>query len=73
VVLAWLLLWRANIAARKLEKGAKKKDVSFYEGQVKSAEFFTQSVLPITQGKMRSILASNSAVIDISEDSFGGK
>jgi alkylation response protein AidB-like acyl-CoA dehydrogenase len=73
VVLAWMLLWRATIAAQKLEKGAKKKDVAFYEGQLKSAEFFTQSVLPITQGKMRSILATNSAVIDISEDSFGGK
>jgi alkylation response protein AidB-like acyl-CoA dehydrogenase len=73
VVLAWMLLWRATIAAQKLEKGAKKKDVAYYEGQLKSAEFFTQSVLPITQGKMRSILASNSAVIDISEDSFGGK
>jgi alkylation response protein AidB-like acyl-CoA dehydrogenase len=73
VVLAWLLLWRATIAARKLEKGAKKKDLAFYEGQVKSAEFFTQTVLPVTQGKMRSILATNSAVIDISEDGFGGK
>jgi alkylation response protein AidB-like acyl-CoA dehydrogenase len=73
VVLAWMLLWRATIAARKLEKGAKKKDVAFYEGQVKGAEFFTQSVLPVTQGKMRSILATNPAAIDISEDAFGGK
>ncbi|MEJ2642068.1 MAG: acyl-CoA dehydrogenase [Desulfosarcinaceae bacterium] len=73
VVLAWLLLWRATIAARKLEKGAKKKDLAFYEGQVKGAEFFTQTVLPVTQGKMRSILATNPAAIDISEDGFGGK
>lgn len=73
VVLAWMLLWRASIAARKLEKGAKKKDVAFYEGQVKCAEFFTQTVLPVTQGKMRSILATNPAVVDISEDAFGGK
>jgi alkylation response protein AidB-like acyl-CoA dehydrogenase len=73
VVLAWMLLWRATIAARNLEKGAKKKDLAFYEGQVKSAEFFTQTVLPVTQGKMRSILATNSAAIDISEDAFGGK
>jgi alkylation response protein AidB-like acyl-CoA dehydrogenase len=73
VVLAWMLLWRATIAARKLEKGAKKKDQAFYEGQVKGAEFFTQTVLPVTQGKMRSILATNPAAIDISEDGFGGK
>jgi hypothetical protein len=73
VVFAWLLLWRATIAAGELAKGAKKKDAAFYEGQVKSAEFFTQTILPVTQGKMRSILATNSAAVDISEDGFGGK
>jgi hypothetical protein len=73
VVLSWLLLWRATIAAQKLENGAKKKDATFYEGQLKSVEFFTTSVLPVTLGKMNAILAANSAVVDISEDAFGGK
>lgn len=73
VVLSWMLLWRAQIAAETLENGAKKKDTAFYEGQLKSAEFFTHSVLPVTSGKMDAILASNSAVVDISEDAFGGK
>ena len=35
VILAWFLLWRATLAAKALEKGAKKKDVDFYEGQLK--------------------------------------
>jgi alkylation response protein AidB-like acyl-CoA dehydrogenase len=73
VVMAWLLLWRATIAAEKLDTGAKKKDAAFYEGQLKSAEFFTNCLLPITLGKMDSILATGSEAIDISEDSFGGK
>jgi alkylation response protein AidB-like acyl-CoA dehydrogenase len=73
VVMAWLLLWRATIAAEKLENGAKKKDTVFYEGQLKSAEFFVHCLLPVTLGKMDAILASNSAVVDIAEDSFGGK
>ena len=73
VVMSWLLLWRATIAAEKLENGAKKKDAVFYEGQLKSAEFFTQSVLPVTLGKMDAILATNSAAVDIAEDAFGGK
>ena len=73
VVFSWLLLWRAVIAAEKLEKGAKKKDKVFYEGQLKSAEYFTQTILPATLGKMNAILASNSAVVDIEEDAFGGK
>jgi alkylation response protein AidB-like acyl-CoA dehydrogenase len=73
VIFSWMLLWRATIAAEKLENGAKKKDKTFYEGQLKSAEFFTHTVLPATLGKMDAILTSNSAVVDISEDSFGGK
>ena len=73
VVMSWFLLWRATIAAEKLEKGAKKKDAAFYEGQLKSAEFFVHCVLPVTLGKMEAILATNSAVVDIAEDSFGGK
>jgi alkylation response protein AidB-like acyl-CoA dehydrogenase len=73
VVLSWLLLWRATIAAQKLDNGAKKKDATFYEGQLKSIEFFTASLLPVTLGKMNAILATNSAAVDISEDAFGGK
>ncbi len=72
VVMSWMLLWRATIAARKLEKGARKKDAAFYEGQIKSAEFFFYSVLPITLGKMRAILTTNGAAVEISDDSFGG-
>lgn len=71
VVMAWMLLWRATIAKQKLE-AAKKKDIPFYEGQLKSLEYFTSTVLPITSGKMDSILETNSATVDISEDSFIG-
>jgi alkylation response protein AidB-like acyl-CoA dehydrogenase len=72
VAMAWQLLWRASVAARKLEK-AKKKDVAFYEGQLKSAEYFINSILPITLGKMNAILNNNGAAVEISEDAFGAK
>jgi hypothetical protein len=72
VVMAWMLLWRAAVAARKLETNPKKKDAVFYEGQIKSAEFFIYSILPITYGKMKAILAFNGAVVEIAEDSFAG-
>jgi len=72
VVMAWMLLWRASIAAANLEKGARKKDAAFYEGQLKSAEFFFNSSLPVTLGKMKAILTTNGAAVEISEDSFGG-
>ena len=73
VILAWQLLWRATLASQKLEKGAKKKDAAFYEGQLKSAEFFIHTMLPVSMGKMDAILDINSAAVDIEEDSFGGK
>ncbi len=73
VVLAWMLLWRAVIAASKLEKGARKKDKAFYEGQIRSAEYFTQVILPATLGKMDAIVKTNGAAVEISEDAFGGK
>jgi alkylation response protein AidB-like acyl-CoA dehydrogenase len=72
VVMAWMLLWRATIAARQLA-GAKKKDAAFYEGQIKSADYFINAILPITTGKMIAILNGCSAAVEISEDAFGGK
>jgi hypothetical protein len=72
VIMAWMLLWRAALANQKLESGAKKKDVDFYEGQLKTAEFFIQTILPATLGKMDGILKSSSSAIDISEAAFGG-
>ncbi len=73
VVMAWMLLWRGCVAASKLENGAKKKDLAFYDGQMKSAKYFTQAVLPITMGKMDAIMATCDAAVEISEDAFGGK
>lgn len=70
VVMAWMLLWRATIANEKLAGGAKKKDVAFYEGQLKSAEFFINTVLPVAFGKMDAILKTNDAAVTISEASF---
>jgi hypothetical protein len=73
VIVGWMLLWRARIAAEALANGGKEKDAAFYEGQIKSAEFYTQVMLPVALGRMEAILSGSSAAIDISEDSFGGK
>jgi alkylation response protein AidB-like acyl-CoA dehydrogenase len=72
VVMAWMLLWRAALAKQKLECGARKKDIDFYEGQLKTAEFFIQTILPTTMGKMNSITKCNGSAVEISEAGFGG-
>ncbi len=72
VVMAWMLLWRAQVAATKLAKGAAQKDVAFYKGQIKSADFFIGTVLPVALGSMNAIAKGNKAAIEIDEESFGG-
>lgn len=70
-VMAWMLLWRATTAVSKIEK-ASKKDSAFYEGQLKTADFFINSILPETMGKMNGIETATSAAIDMPDDGFGG-
>jgi hypothetical protein len=85
VVMAWMLLWRAAIAAPQLEvllaglegdarqeKIAAHKGAAFYQGQILSARYFINSLLPLTHGKMDAIMATESAVVDMPEAGFGG-
>jgi len=72
VIMAWMLLWRAALAQQQLTAGPRKKDVDFYEGQIKTAEFFIHTILPTTLGKMNGIVKCHGAAVEISEAAFGG-
>ena len=71
-IMAWMLLWRAMVASEKLAAESKKKDIAFYEGQIKTAEFFINTELPLTVGKMEAIQGGCAAAIEISDEAFGG-
>jgi alkylation response protein AidB-like acyl-CoA dehydrogenase len=71
-IMAWMLLWRALTAADRLSDNPKKKDKAFYEGQIKTAEFFIRTELPATIGKMNAIADGCAAAIQISDEGFGG-
>jgi len=73
VIMAWMHLWRAVVAVEKLEQKPKKKDLEFYNGLLKSAQFFINTILPVSRGKMDVIIANDTTVNDISEAAFGGK
>ncbi len=73
VTMSWMLLWRAILAGQKLEKGAKRKDMAFYSGQLKSAEYFIRSVLPVTIGRIASVIDTCGAAVEIDDEAFGGK
>ncbi|MFP4477438.1 MAG: acyl-CoA dehydrogenase [Desulfatibacillaceae bacterium] len=72
VIMAWQLLWRATVAEKALAGKARAKDKAFYEGQVKSAEFFAYTVLPRTLGGMDGIQAMQPTAVEIEDASFGG-
>jgi len=73
VLMAWMLLWRATIASDKLAAKPKKKDLAFYNGILTSARFFSASVLPVTLGKMDTVMAGDTAAMDIDEEAFASK
>ena len=72
VIMAWMLIWRASIASEKLQIKSKNKNLAFYQGQIFSAEYFIKSVLPETLGQMDAIVGGGEAVVNISEEAFGG-
>jgi hypothetical protein len=86
IAFAWMHLWRACVAAPKLAKkvgsldpeavdakAVKNKDAAFYAGQMASARFFINTLLPGCYGKMDAILEGDTCVEDIQDVSFGSK
>jgi hypothetical protein len=56
-----------------LADDAQRKDRAFYDGPLKSAQFFTNPQFPVAQGKMAAILSDDDGVTAIANDAFGGK
>ena len=71
VVMAWMLLWRASVAAQQQEK-AKKKDKPFYDGVLKSLQFFVETLLPITMGNITALKTTSAVAVEMEDASFGG-
>ncbi|OQY52514.1 MAG: acyl-CoA dehydrogenase [Desulfobacteraceae bacterium 4572_89] len=71
VCLAWLELWRAVVAAPKIKK-ARKKDLAFYQGQVKTAEYFITWILPSAMGKMEALQGNIPSIMEIPDAAFAG-
>lgn len=71
-IMGWMLLWRAVISAEQLAGKPKKKDEMFYQGQIKTAEFYIRTLLPASTGVMEAILDSSGAAVEIPDEAFGG-
>ncbi len=80
VLLGWLLLWQAEIAAGKLEELApgaagadlealceKNADVAFYTGKVATARFFIRKVASLASAKAAAIRDSDESAVSVPE------
>jgi alkylation response protein AidB-like acyl-CoA dehydrogenase len=69
VIITWLLLRQADIAAEKLAAGAG-KDSDFYTGKIASAKFFAATVLPHITADRKIVEATDSAIMELPESAF---
>ncbi|MEV6249663.1 acyl-CoA dehydrogenase [Streptomyces sp. NPDC051742] len=70
VVVGYLLLRGAAVAAEKLAAGATGKDVAFYQGKIAAAKFFAANVLPGVSAERALAEAIDSSVMDLDEAAF---
>lgn len=80
VLIAWMLLWQANIAEGKLNdlvgSEDKKKvvrennEAAYLDGKVLSARYFIGMELPRVSGKVAALLTDETAALEIEEVSF---
>lgn len=71
VCLGWIELWRA-VVSQPMIKIANKKEVAFYQGQVKTIDFYISWVLPAAFGKMKALQSNITAVMDMPDEAFAG-
>ena len=71
IIMAWMLLWRANVASKALADKPAAKDLDFYQGIIQTAEYYIHSQLPTALGKMDGIQSQNSAMLDIADSCLG--
>ena len=69
ITMAWMLLWRANIAIKKMDT-AKHKDIPFYSGITKSLQFFVETLLPITMGRLNALMNTSGAAMEMEDNMF---
>ncbi|MDX2562505.1 acyl-CoA dehydrogenase [Streptomyces sp. TX20-6-3] len=70
VVVGYLLLRGAAVAAEKLAAGATGKDVAFYQGKIAAAKFFAANILPGVSAERALAEAVDGSLMDLDEAAF---
>jgi alkylation response protein AidB-like acyl-CoA dehydrogenase len=69
VIIGWLLLRQADIAAEKLPT-ATGKDADFYTGKIAAAHFFVANVLPHITADRKIVEATDNTIMNLPEGAF---
>lgn len=70
VIIGWLLLRGAEVAAQKLASGEAGKDEAFYQGKIAAAQFFASEVLPTTASSRAIVESTTIDLMDLPEAAF---
>ncbi|MDQ5893768.1 MAG: hypothetical protein QG596_29 [Actinomycetota bacterium] len=70
LIIGWLLITQAEIAAAALENGASDRDRPYYEGKVTGAKFFARTMLPNLEATRTAIEGIDNDVMELSEEAF---
>ncbi|GMA41179.1 acyl-CoA dehydrogenase [Mobilicoccus caccae] len=70
VMVGWLLLRQADIAAKALSDGATGADVDFYTGKIAAARFFARTVLPLLAGERTAAEMTDNSLMEVPEAAF---
>jgi alkylation response protein AidB-like acyl-CoA dehydrogenase len=66
IIMAWMLLWRANISIEKINT----KETAFYQGKIKAAQFFITTIIPATMGKLNAITYEDNPAASMEDHLF---
>lgn len=70
LILGWLLITQAEVAAAALENGAADRDTHYYEGKVAGAKFFARNMLPNLVATRQAIEQIENDVMELDEAAF---
>ena len=70
LIIGWLLITQAEVAAAALENGASDRDKGYYEGKVTGAKFFARNMLPNLEATKLAIEQIDNDIMELSESAF---